>query len=204
MFDENQTVSFFNSENFRESGVHLAAGNLGGEGGNKDTWPGVKRTSANGNHARSSDNKHQIQNTNAANTKYNLWASRVKSCYPYAALFQRKRIINDQWQVALLCVRFPAYLFGFFFSFYLHFRFRFLVLFSALLFAFCIFFTLTQYCLFVGRLRKAQHKPPNDCAALGSWKVGGRGGRQSNQSSQPNTHIRCECPRMSYLCIYLV
>jgi len=115
MFDENQTVSFFSSENFRESGVHLAAGNLGGEGGNKDTWPGVKRTSANGNHARSSDNKHQIQNTNAANTKYNLWASRVKSCYPYAALFQRKRIINDHWQVALLCVRFPAYLFGVFF-----------------------------------------------------------------------------------------
>jgi len=32
MFDENQTVSFFNSKNFRESGVHLAAGHRG-EGG---------------------------------------------------------------------------------------------------------------------------------------------------------------------------
>lgn len=106
------------------------------------------------------------------NTKYNLWASGVKSCYPYAVLCQRKRIINDQRQVAL-CVRFAALFCSSTFPPTSVSVFRFC--FSPLLFAFCIFFTLTQYCLFVGRSRKAQHKPPNDFAALGSCRVWGQG-----------------------------
>jgi len=41
--------------------------------------------------------------------------------------------------------------------------------------------------LFVGRSRKAQHKPPNDFAALGSCRVWGQG---DWASQLPNTHIR--------------